>query len=52
MLHARHDLLSDEAALPEIDAGEAIEIGLVRKGVAERIVTTGLRYAEAVYVFR
>ena len=46
VLHARHHLLADEAALVEVDAVEQVEIGLVRKGVAERIVVAGLGHAE------
>ena len=31
MLHARHDLLADEAALVEIDAAELVHVGFVRE---------------------
>src|SRR4029077_19213463 len=46
MLHARHDLLTDEAAFVEIDAGEPIEHRLMRKGIAKRVVAPPLRHAK------
>jgi dihydroorotase len=46
MLHARHNLLSDEAALVEIDAGEPIEHRLMGKGIAESVVAPALGHAE------
>ena len=38
MLHARHHLLADVAALPEADAAILVEQHVMREGVARRIV--------------
>ena len=46
MLHARHDLLADVAALVEIDAAELVHVGLVREGVAVDEVDAAARHAE------
>ena len=46
MLHARHDLLTDEAAFVEIDAGELIEHRLMRKGIAKGVVAPALGHAK------
>ena len=46
MLDARDHLLTDEAALVEVDSGELIHVGLVGKRVAVRKVGTALRHAE------
>ena len=46
MLHAAHHLLADEAALGEGHAVELVEVGLVREGIAERIVLAAFRHAE------
>ena len=46
MLHARHHLLADVAALVEIDAGELVHVGLVREGVAVDEVEPAARHAE------
>ena len=46
MLHARHHLLADIAALVEIDAGELVHVGLVREGVAVDEVEPAARHAE------
>ncbi len=46
MLHARDDLLADEAAFVEIDAVQMVEQRLVRKGIAESIVLAAFRHAE------
>ena len=46
MLHARHHLLADIAALGEIDAAELIHVGLVRKRVAIDEVDAAARHAE------
>ncbi len=45
MLHARHDFLADIAALVEVDAIDAVEIGFVRKRVAVSEVDAALRHA-------
>ena len=42
MLHARHHLLADEAALIEVDAVQLIEHRLMREGVAEAVVAAAL----------
>ena len=46
MLHARHHLLADIAALVEIDAGELIHVGLVREGIAIDEVEPAARHAK------
>src|SRR5262249_8880212 len=46
MLHARHDLLTDEAALVEIDAVELVHIGFVRKRVTINEIEAAARHAE------
>ena len=46
MLDARHHLLADIAAFVEIDAGELVHVGLVRKGVAVDEVEPAARHAE------
>ena len=46
MLHARDDLLADIAALVEIDAGEAVHVGLVRKRIAVHEIEPAARHAE------
>ena len=45
MLHPRHHLLADIAALVEIDAVQAIHIGLVREGIAIHEVEPAARRA-------
>ena len=45
MLHPRHHLLSDVTALVEIDAVQAVHIGLVRKRVAIHEVEAAARHA-------
>ena len=45
MLHARHHLLADIAALVEIDARKAVHVGLVREGVAICEVDPAPRHA-------
>ena len=46
MLHARHHLLADVAALAEIDAGELVHVGVVGEGVAEGEVDAAFGDAE------
>ena len=46
MLHPRHHLLADIAALGEIDAAELVHVGLVRKGVAVAEIDAAARHAE------
>ena len=46
MLHARHHLLADEAALLEVDAVQLIEHRLMREGVAESVVAAALGHAK------
>src|SRR5947209_4040563 len=46
MLHARHDLLADEAALVEIDAMELVHVGLMRKRIAIHEIKAAARYPE------
>ena len=46
MLHARHHLLADIAALVEIDAGELVHVGLVREGIAVDEIEAAARHAE------
>ena len=46
MLHARHHLLADVAALVEIDAVELVHVGLVREGVAVDEIEPAARHAE------
>ena len=46
MLHARHHLLADVAALVEIDAAELVHVGLVREGVAVDEIEPAARHAE------
>ena len=45
MLHPRHHFLSDIAALVEIDAVQAVHIGLVRKRVAVHEIEPAARHA-------
>src|SRR5690606_26634645 len=47
MLHAGDDLLADVATLCEARPVQLVEERLVREGVAERIVPSALRHAEA-----
>ena len=46
MLHARHHLLADIAALLEIDPVELVHVGLVREGVAVGEIESARRHAE------
>ena len=46
MLHARHDLLADIAALVEIDAVELVHVGFVRERVAIDEIESAARHAE------
>ena len=46
VLHARHHLLADEAALLERHAVEQIEVRLMREGLADGKVLPGLRHAQ------
>ena len=46
MLHPRHDLLADIAALVEIDAVQPVHVGLVRERVAIHEVEAAARHAE------
>ena len=46
MFHPRDDLLSDIAALVEIDAAELIHVGFVRKHIAEAKSMPPSRHAE------
>ncbi len=46
MLDARDHLLPDIAAFVEIDAGELVHVGLVRKGVAVDEIDAAARHAE------
>ena len=46
MLHARHHLLADEAALVEVDAVELVHVGLVRERIAIDEVEAAARHAE------
>src|SRR5690606_13477149 len=46
VLHARHDLLADEATLCEGHTMEAIVVGFVWEGIPERIVEPAFRNAE------
>ena len=45
MLHPRHHFLSDIAALVEIDAVQAVHVGLVRKRVAVHEIEPAARHA-------
>src|SRR3979490_684893 len=47
MLHARHHLLSDVAAFVEIDAIQAVHVGLVRKRIAIHEVEPAAGYARS-----
>ena len=46
MLHARHHLLADVAALVEIDAGKLVHVGFVREGVTVDEIEPAARHAE------
>ena len=46
MLHARDDLLADEAALGEVDAGELVHVRVMGEGLAEGEVDAALGNAE------
>ena len=46
MLDARHHFLADVAALLEIDAGELVHVGFVRKRIEIHEVLAAARHAE------
>ena len=46
MLDPRNHFLPDEAAFPEIDAVQLVEIGVMREGVAVEKIHAALRHAE------
>ena len=45
-MNARYDLLADVASLAEIDAGQAVEVGIVREGLAVAEIAPPVRHAE------